>query len=464
MVRRIALSPFPFVALAALISACETEESAAPPEVPVAVGSCVYTNPFSGAEECKLYVGSTFDAATAAKDCEAYVLGAPGTFTEGGACDYEAYLGTCTVAADTEYEYVLVSPGEDSSACASSKMGCETFAQGTFNPGPTCDGVVNGGGGATGGSVFEQPYQTCRDPLAGEPAGQSAGGKVCTWTMISASTEEGRHYEDYASCEDVLTQRPYYAAPVAGTTPANDPRLSDSAFLAEVQWAREQVEASACVCCHSDRVAPKGPSQWFVEADGIWLDSISDNGLAMMAGLADSSAFGAYAPEDNNGFDRTVLGVPTKDNDRMRALLTAEWERRGYTLADAQSIPPFGGPLVSQRDYQPGACGDGEGQDALGKLVWSGGPARYLYILDAGSANPGVPPNLDIPSGTRWFADVPSAEAPFASGVAYGQLAGKMRKRAPAAEPAALVSGQSYTLYVLADIAVPLARCVFTAK
>lgn len=461
MLRRAALSPLLLVLAAA---ACDPEPSGSPAPDSVAVGSCVYTNPFSKAEECKLYVGSTFDAATAAQDCEEYVLGAPGTFTEGGACDYAAYLGTCSVSAGTEYEYVLVSPGEDSSACASSKMGCETFAQGTFRPGPTCDGVVTGGGGSSGGTVFEQPYQTCRDPLAGEPAGQGPGGKVCTWTMISASTEQGRHYEDYASCEDVLTQRPYYAAPAAGTTAKNDPRLGDATLLAEVQWAREQVEASACVCCHSDRVAPKGPSQWFVEADGIWLDSISDDGLAMMAGLADSSAFGAFAPEDNNGFDRTVLGVPTTDNDRMRALLTAEWERRGYTLADAQSIPPFGGPLVSQREYEPGACSAGEGQDAQGRLIWSGGPARYLYVLESDAANPGVPPNLDIPTGTRWFADVPSAEAPFASGVAFGELSGKMRKRAPQGAPSALVSGQTYYLYVLADIAVPLTRCVFTAK
>lgn len=445
---------------AAAFAACDTGESP-PAEAGQAIGACVYTNPFSKAGECKLYVGSSYSLETAADDCEANVLGAPGAFTEGGRCDADPYLGVCTVAAGTEYEHQLYSLGDDAAACEDAKRGCEVFARGTFEPGPVCNGVVGGGGG--GGSVFVQPYLVCKDPLPGEPVGQSEGGQVCTWTLISASTEEGRHYQDYASCDDVLTQRPYYAAPVAGSTPASDPRLADSAYLAEVQWAREQVEASACVCCHSDKLAPKGPSQWFVEADGIWLDSISDSGLAMMAGLVDSTAFGAFPPEENNGFDRNVLGVPTTDNERMRTLLVGEWERRGFTLEDAAAIAPFGGPLADQLDYVPSQCKAGEGVDADGRLVWSGGDARYLYVLAPDAANPGVPPNLDEPSGTLWLADVPSAEPAFASGVVYGQLSGKMQKRLPAGAPPALIPGQTYYLVVLADIGIPLARCLFTA-
>jgi hypothetical protein len=155
-------------------------------------------------------------------------------------------------------------------------------------------------------------------------------------------------------------------------TAPDDARLADVAYMAEVDWSRRQVESSACVCCHSDEIAPDGPSQWFVESDGIWLDSISDSGIAMMAGLADSTAFGAFDPSDNNGFDRTVVGVPTTDNDRMRAIFVGEWERRGYTIAEGEAIPPFGGPLVAQLDYVPGACEDGQGLDADGYP--SGGP------------------------------------------------------------------------------------------
>ncbi len=444
------------------IAACDEPAETGPTDsTRPAIGSCTYVNPFSKLDECKLYVGASFTAETAATDCESYVFGAPGTFVEGGTCEYEETLGTCTVSGGTDYAYELVSPGTDAYVCEDTKRGCEVFAQGTFEPGSTCDGVVVGGGG--NGSVFVQPYLVCKDPLDGEAPGTGPNGQVCTWTLISASTEEGRRYEDYASCEDVRTQRPYYAAPVASTTPAGDARLSDAAYMAEVQWAREQVEASACVCCHSSPLAPDGPSQWFVEAEGVWLDSISDPGLAMMAGLADSTALGAFPPEDNNGFDRNVVGVPTTDNQRMQALLLGEWSRRGFTEADAQSIEPFGGPLVTQLSYEPGPCDSSQGVAADGTLKWTGGTARYLYVMDATAANPGVPPNLDEPSGTVWLVDVPSAEAPFASGVRYGEVTGKLRQRVPSGSPAPLVKGETYYLYVLADVGLPITRCLFTA-
>ncbi len=437
---------------------CQTEDEPALAE-PQAVGACTYQNPFSATEECKLYVGASFTAESASTDCASYVLGAPGTFELGGACTYEETLGRCVVAEGTEYEYALVFPGEDASACASTRNGCEVFAMGTFEPSPVCEGVVGGGGVST---VFVQPYLECKDPSE-PPEGQSADGQVCTWTLISASTEEGRRYQDYASCDDVLTQRPYYPSDPASTTPSNDARLADTAFMAEVAWARQQVEASACVCCHSIDLAPSGPSQWFVEAPGVWLDSISDSGLAMMAGLADSSAFGAFPPEQNNGFDRSVLGVPTTDNERMQALLLGEWQRRGFSLADAAEIPPFGGPLVTQREYQPEACGVGEGVDDEGRLVWTGGDARYLYVLEPGTDNPGVPPNLDEPTGTLWLVDVPSSSPGFASGVSFGVRQGDMRERVATPGLSELTSGETYYLYVLADIAVPLARCLFQA-
>jgi hypothetical protein len=233
--------------------------------------------------------------------------------------------------------------------------------------------------------------------------------------------------------------------------------------MAEVDWARQQVEASACICCHSTALAPDGASQWFVEADGIWLDSISDTGIAMMAGLADSRAFGAFDKADNNGFDRTVVGVPTTDNERMRTLFTSEWERRGYSLADAETIPPFGGPLVDQLDYVPSACEAGQGLAPDGTVQWTGGTARYLYILEPSANNPGVPPNLDQPAGTIWFVDVPNTAAPFNTGIKYGELTGDMRKRVPSGAAPALSTGQTYYLYVLSDIGIPVTRCLFTA-
>ncbi|MCU0657948.1 MAG: proteinase inhibitor, partial [Polyangiaceae bacterium] len=191
---------------------------------------------------------------------------------------------------------------------------------------------------------------------------------------------------------------------------------------------------------------------------------ISDSGLAMMAGLADSVALGAFLAGENNGFDRTTLGVPTTDIPRMKALLLAEWERRGFAPEDGAKYPAFGGPLVDQLKFKPEPCKEGEGVDGAGKIRWNGGEARYLYVLPEGAASPGVPPNLDEPAGTLWLIDVPTKEAPFASGLTYGAVSGAQRQRLPAAGPApALVPGARYHLHVLRDIGFPITRCLFTA-
>ena len=46
----------------------------------------------------------------------------------------------------------------------------------------------------------------CIAPLPGDPPGMSEGGEVCTWTMISGCTEEGRKFAEYGACEPVLTR------------------------------------------------------------------------------------------------------------------------------------------------------------------------------------------------------------------------------------------------------------------
>jgi hypothetical protein len=442
-------------------SASSSSTGTGTPTVP-SVGACSSTNPFSKGAECKEYTGTGWTPATAAADCQSSILGAPGTFAAGATCGFPEELGTCTVTRDDGSDYLFIDAGTDAGSCSMAKTACEVFAQGSFTPGSTCDGSVPPGTG--GGNVFTQPYQVCKDPLPGEPPGQSAGGQVCTWTLISGCTEAGRHYQDYASCADVLTQRPYYPGPAAGATPAGDPRLADTAYLAEVAWARSQVEASACVCCHSSALAPQGASQWYLEAPGIWLDSVADSGIALMAGLVSSEVFGAFPPAENNGFNRTEVGLPTTDVPRMQALLLGEWARRGHTVADAAAIPPFGGPLADQLTFAPGACTAGQGVAADGSISWSGGSARYLYILAAGAKNPSVPPNLDQPAGTLWLVDVPTKSKPFASGLTFGALTGDLKQRIPTAgAPAPLVAGSTYYLYVLADVGIPITRCLFTA-
>ena len=86
-------------------------------------------------------------------------------------------------------------------------------------------------------------------------------------------------------------------------------------------------------------------------------------------------------------------------------------------------------------------------------------------MLAADAANPGVPPNLDLPAGTLWRLDALTDGPPFKSGdVRYGEPPDGTQQRFPEdGAPTPLKAGQSHYLYVLADIGVPITRCIFTA-
>lgn len=428
------------------------------------VGNCTYVNRFSQREECKDYVGE-WDLQAATDDCK----GNGAEIVVGTACGIEQRLGYCIFVKEKDVRYERITfPGNEAERCGSSQRGCEFFGGGVFDPAPVCGGIEPGSGG-TGLPTFQPPVLTCKDPLPGEPAGQSANGQVCTWEAISASTEEGRSFEDYASCDRVRTQRPYYAVPPAPDATKDDPRMQDAAYVAELTWVKGQIEASACICCHSTR-APKGTSQWFIESPGNFMNSFFPRGIAMGAGWIDSVGFGAYDPADNNGFwrpspeDPVGTMFPTTDKVRMQRFFEAEAAYRGLKKED-YSGTYGGGPLDEQRFYQPKACELGEGVGADGTLTWKNGDARYVYVLEAGSANPTVPPNLDLPMGTLWRLDVPPEGTPVKSGqVKYGVTPTGVTQAFPPMNvaPATLESGKQYYLYVLADIVVPNTRCLFT--
>jgi hypothetical protein len=231
--------------------------------------------------------------------------------------------------------------------------------------------------------------------------------------------------------------------------------------MSELAWVTEQVAASGCVCCHDARTG-RAPSQWDIRADGVWLDSLSDSGLALFAGYADSSVLGAYEPEDNFGFARARTGLLSDDPERMQRFMTAELTRRGISEAAARAVPPFGGPLYQSRVTPPGACKAGEGVDPSGIIRWNGGAARYVYVLAQGSENPGVPPNLDLPEGTMFRLDVRASEAAIASGLRYGSTPpGSFQVQPPAAPAPALEVGKTYHLTVLRDVGLPIANCLF---
>jgi hypothetical protein len=193
---------------------------------------------------------------------------------------------------------------------------------------------------------------------------------------------------------------------------------------------------------------------------------MSDQAVGMFAGYLDSSALGAYPIEENNGFDRINSGMPTTDAGRMVAFWLAEFDRRGLDPADMEDYLPVGNVLLEQVNFELDRCEAGEGIGADGTITWlDDRTARYLYVLEGGSKNPGVPPNFDSPDGVLWRVDVPHTEEGFPSGVSYGTPPAQSFQVHPGdgAAPTTLVAGRDYHLYVLFDVALPIARCVFTA-
>ncbi len=304
------------------------------------------------------------------------------------------------------------------------------------------------------------PFQDCRAPKAGDTT-TNPSGKVCTNVGLPGATEEGKSFAEYASCDVVRTQRPYYPKAPAGTSTPNDPRLNDAAFMGELAWAKSQIEATGCVCCHDSRHAPMGASQWDIGAGPIWLDSMSDTGLALFVGDADSSVLGAYEPSVNNGFDRTATGIPTTDTARMKAFLRAELARRGVSEGTSRGVPPFGGPIYENSVRAPTQCVAGEGIAPNGQVTFRG-TARYVYLLEPGSRNPGVPPNFDRPAGTIWRLDVLPSAAAISGGFAYGTTPEGSYQDTPSSVRApALVPGKRYHFAVLLDVGLPIANCLF---
>jgi hypothetical protein len=437
-------------------AADEPVEDEPEPEATAQGRSCQYTSPFTQGPECVDYLGESWDDEAARADCDERL----GMYAAAQACSNDDVLGRCRLMADTPEEHETVSYGLDAASCEEFAMGCTIFGGGTWTDGPRCEGDEPTG---TGRPPFIQPILVCRDPVEGEPPGASANGQVCTWQATQGCTEEGRDFRDYADCEVIQAQRPYYPYPANDAIPSDDARLDDPSYAAELAWVREQITASSCVCCHTD-TAPMGPSNWSIDAPANWMSTFFDTGLAFGAGWIDSTAFGAYAPEDNNGFDRSV-GFPSTDPDRMQRFFAEELAHRGRTPADFAEEPPFGGPLYDQLVYEPEGCTQGERIDPDGTIHWSGGAARYVYVLEKGSRSPTVPPNLDRPEGTLWRIDVPPDGDPLASGsVRYGDLPTGTVQQIPAdGPPAALTPGREYYLYVTADVIFPITRCLLRA-
>ncbi|MFK7985607.1 MAG: proteinase inhibitor [Sandaracinaceae bacterium] len=424
------------------------------------VASCVYVNTFADAEECLEYRGAGWDEASATRGCRRAFLNTAGTLTLGSACTFASEVGRCVVGDLASDGYTIVSSG-DASACGAAQSGCETFAGGTFTAAALCDACTASGTEGPGAIVPTEP--DCRDALPGEPAGLT-GGQVCTPTLISGSTEPGRRFADYADCDVVRSQRPYYAMAAEVEFDEDDARLSDSEYMAELAWVTEQAEASACACCHTDSDTPSGAALWNTEGGPLWIDTVSDEALAMFGGFTDSAAFGFMPSEENNGFDRSTTGLPTTDEPRLVAFVERELTRRGITLDEARGLPPFAPFFRDLIEFEPEACPDGIGIDDDGMLRWSGGAARMVWVLEADAQAPGVPPNFDLPEGTIWALRSETSAAPMSCGMTYGEVPADTVQRVPTdGAPPALTSGETYFLDVQRDLAQPITRCLFVA-
>ncbi len=435
------------------------------PEKPVLsdvlIGSCSYTSSFTQKPECRDYLGTWTDD-DAGADCErlgsAIVLDA--------ACDDPDVLGWCLTDDDGAQLRIAIL-GDDPDRCGSSKTGCQFFGGGYWDAAPICGGVNEI---VVTENVFPRPKEVCVDPLAGEPDGQGPDGQVCTKEMISGATEEGRLFSDYASCETVRQQRPYAPVPPNERYAQSDTRMDDAEYAADVEWFRGQLRSAACICCH-DQQAPDGPSVFDADAEGNILNMLNDRGIAMGAGWVSTVGFGAYPPEENNGFARADLDdpnhsiFPSTDMARMIAIFEREGAHRGMTAADYEGDTYGAGPLDTFRQYEPTPCTDEEGIDEEGLLTWIPGRVRYLSILAPESLSPTVPPNLEVPDGTLWRVTLNEGKDPLSSGtIFYGKVPSTMTQMFPAqGAPQKLKSGQRYYLHAMADVLTPISRCVFTA-
>ncbi len=308
--------------------------------------------------------------------------------------------------------------------------------------------------------VVIPPFEDCRTPLPGE-RGEEPDGKVCTNVAISGCTEPGKYFADYAACDVVRTQRPYSPSKPFAVPSADDPRLADPAFMAELAWVTEQVRSSGCVCCHDSNVDGTA-AQWDISLGPIWTDTASDSALALFTGLADSSVLGAYPAKDNHGFDREITGLPSTDSARMHAYFVNELTRRGLSEADARAVKPFGGPIYQSKIRVPKACEPGEGLDAQGRFTWPSYGARYVYVLEADAMNPGVFPNMDLPEGTLWRLDVLADAQPLEPGVRYGETPEGTFQAFPETGVAPkLQKGKTYLFFAFYDVGLSLAGCLF---
>ena len=105
------------------------------------------------------------------------------------------------------------------------------------------------------------------------------------------------------------------------------------------------------------------------------------------------------------------------DPERMKAFFESELERRAYTEEDIEDAQGQFDALFGRMFTEVFDCIDPYEGVVDGTLLWNGGAARQIYILEEGAQTPGFPPNLHLPEGTVWalFVD-PATGSPIEPG------------------------------------------------
>ncbi len=325
-----------------------------------------------------------------------------------------------------------------------------------------------------GETPFLWPEQVCTpvDMLPPLPEGtetvigDDGQEMVCVWDAFSGNVPEGLQFTDMSTCAAPFTQGPPWFTKPGRAYESDDALLEDADWVAEADWARGQIEASGCSCCHASGVGSGFTSGFDANAPGVWTDSMTNARLAMAAGMFDEhSLFGHFEADVNHGFDRTHTLFASTDPDRLAAFFTAEFERRDGSQEDLDIAAGQFEALFGRLFREPVACIDPYEGVVDGTLVWNGAGVRQVYILETDANTPGFPPNLDRPEGTVWAVYVTPDARPLESGtVTPGEIPAGTQQMVPADGSApVLTAGRTYRLYATPDVMIPSELdCLFT--
>jgi len=135
-------------------------------------------------------------------------------------------------------------------------------------------------------------------------------GRITNGTCVA----EGELFRDTYDCAVVEGPGPgSEAGPRSKVTDADPARLQDP----DAEWARAQVNACSCICCHSE--GGRGAAWWAADFEPFWVDAATDSALQSLSGTEKEGGKGAWLnPATNHGFTRE-FGPPSTDPERMGA-------------------------------------------------------------------------------------------------------------------------------------------------